>query len=189
MNPPDKLVPAALGGLFIGVLSALPVVSLANCCCLWIVGGGYLAAYLMQQDHPVAITTVDGAIVGFLSGIFGALVFTLAVIPVDIMMGPLQAQLLRRILSTSSELPPGLREMLEGMATARSSVVGASLFRFVPMLLVSVVFAPIGGILGALFSRRPPGAASPVSPPPPPPVQPPPPSPPPGFLDPWPPPE
>ena len=175
---PKKLVPAALGGLFIGVLSALPVVSLANCCCLWIIGGGYLAAYVMQQDHPTPITAVDGAIVGFLSGIVGAVVFALAVIPIDIVMGPLQAQFLRRILNTSTDLPPGLRDMLQGIATARSSVVLASLFRFVPMLLVSVVFAPVGGILGAVFSRRPP--APPISAPPapsippaPPPVAPP----------------
>jgi len=38
-----------LGGLFIGILSALPVVSWGNCCCLWIIGGGVLAAYLDQQ--------------------------------------------------------------------------------------------------------------------------------------------
>ena len=152
--PPKKLVPAALGGLFIGVLSALPVVSLANCCCLWIIGGGYLAAYLMQQDYPGAITTVDGAVVGFLSGIVGALVFTLAVIPVDLVMGPLQAQLLRRILSTNGEIPPELRNLLENLATPPSSPVVASFFRLGLMLLVGVVFAPVGGILGALFSRR-----------------------------------
>ena len=35
---------AALGGLFIGVLSALPIVGAANCCCcLWVVSGGALA--------------------------------------------------------------------------------------------------------------------------------------------------
>lgn len=167
--PPKKLVPAALGGLFIGVLSALPVVSLANCCCLWIIGGGYLAAYLMQQDHPTPITAGDGALVGFLSGIFGAVVFTLVVIPVDIVMGPLQEQFLRRILRTSRGMPPGVREMLKGIAAARSSIVLASLFRFVPMLLVSVVFAPVGGVLAALFSRRPPGVpgmgAAPATPP------------------------
>ena len=39
-----------LGGLFIGVLSALPIINLANCCCLWIVGGGAIAAYLGQQE-------------------------------------------------------------------------------------------------------------------------------------------
>lgn len=163
--PHKKLGPAALGGLFIGVLSALPLVSLANCCCLWIVGGGYLAAYVMQQDHPAPITAVDGAIVGFLAGIFGAVVFTIVVIPIDMVMGPLQAQFLRRLLNTSSEMPPGLREMLEDVAAARSSVALTSLFRFVPMLLVGIVFAPVGGILAAVFSRRTPMPPPPSAPP------------------------
>ena len=54
---PAKLQPALLGGLTIGVLSALPVINLANCCCAWILFGGALAAYLMQQSHPEPITS------------------------------------------------------------------------------------------------------------------------------------
>jgi hypothetical protein len=49
MNPAaPKLQPALFGGLFIGVLSALPIINIANCCCLWVIGGGVLATYLMQ---------------------------------------------------------------------------------------------------------------------------------------------
>ena len=61
---PAKFQPALLGGVAIGVLSALPVVSVANvCCCAWIVFGGALAAYLMQANHPEPIQIGDGAIV------------------------------------------------------------------------------------------------------------------------------
>jgi len=119
----------------------------------------------MQQDHPDPITTVDGVIGGFLAGIFGAFLFTIVVIPIDMMMGPLQTRFLRRLLSTSGEMPPGLREMLENIATDQSSVVLATLIRFVPMLLVGVVFAPIGGVLAALFSRRRPVRPEPPVPP------------------------
>ncbi len=43
--------PALLGGLFIGMLSALPIVSVGNCCCcLWMIGGGVLAAYLRAAE-------------------------------------------------------------------------------------------------------------------------------------------
>ena len=49
-----RLQPAFYGGLFIGVLSALPLVNAGNCCCcLWVVAGGVLAAYLRQQNHAV----------------------------------------------------------------------------------------------------------------------------------------
>ena len=54
------------------MLSALPVINLANCCCAWVLFGGALASYLMQQDHPVPITAGDGAIVGLLAGVVGA---------------------------------------------------------------------------------------------------------------------
>ena len=65
MNPaPPRLQPAFCGGLFIGVLSALPIINIGNCCCLWVLGGGVLAAYLMQQNHPYPITAADGALVG-----------------------------------------------------------------------------------------------------------------------------
>lgn len=156
--PPNKLVPAAVGGLFIGVLSALPLVSLANCCCLWIVVGGYLAAYVMQQNQPSPITALDGASVGLLSGIFGAIVFTIAIVPVDLLIGPLQDQFVRRFVGTTSDMPAELRDMLDQMSSARSSFIFRSVLRFVSMLLVSVIVAPVGGILGALFSGRPPVA-------------------------------
>ena len=41
----ERLQPAIWGGLFIGVLSALPFVNLPNycCCCLWVLVGGALA--------------------------------------------------------------------------------------------------------------------------------------------------
>ena len=70
MNPaPPRLQPALLGGLFIGVLSALPIINIGNCCCLWVLGGGALAAYLMQQNHPYPITVADGALVGLMAGV------------------------------------------------------------------------------------------------------------------------
>ena len=37
---PALLQPVLFGGLFMGVLSALPIISIGNCCCLWIMGGG-----------------------------------------------------------------------------------------------------------------------------------------------------
>ena len=64
MGPaPAKFQPALLGGVTIGVLSALPVINLANCCCAWILFGGALAAYLMQQNHPYPVETGDGALI------------------------------------------------------------------------------------------------------------------------------
>ena len=69
-----RLQPALFGGLFIGVLSALPIVNAGNCCCcLWVVGGGMLAAYLRQQNSPVGSRPPKEPFIGFLAGITGAL--------------------------------------------------------------------------------------------------------------------
>lgn len=64
---PSKTQPALLGGVAIGVLSALPVINLANCCCAWILFGGGLAAYLMQQSYPHRVNVGDGALVGLMA--------------------------------------------------------------------------------------------------------------------------
>ena len=37
--------PALYGGLVMGVLSALPLISAGNfCCCMWVISGGLVAA-------------------------------------------------------------------------------------------------------------------------------------------------
>ena len=52
-----RLQPALLGGVFIGVLSTLPIINIGNlCCCRWVISGGALAAYLLQQNQPEPIT-------------------------------------------------------------------------------------------------------------------------------------
>ena len=96
-----KLQPALFGGLFIGVLSALPIINIGNCCCLWVIGGGVLATYLMQQNHPYPIAAADGALVGLLAGLIGGVLGTLLSIPIEMMMGPFQQQLMERILASS----------------------------------------------------------------------------------------
>ena len=86
MMTPAKTQPALLGGVVIGVLSALPVINLANCCCAWILFGGALAAYLMQQNHPEPIMIGDGAIVGLLAGVVGAFVWLIVSVPISVVM-------------------------------------------------------------------------------------------------------
>jgi len=99
---PGYLQPALLGGLVMGVLSALPIVGAANaCCCLWVVSGGLLAAYLLQQNRPQPITAGDGAVVGLLAGIFGAIIQFALSIPIGILIGPVERQILERLREMS----------------------------------------------------------------------------------------
>ena len=80
-----------------GVLSALPLVNLGNLCCrFWVVSGGLVAAYLLQQGRPDAITPSEGAIVGLLAGIVGAFVQFLVSIPIGLIVAPLERGLMQR---------------------------------------------------------------------------------------------
>ena len=51
--------PVLLGGLFLGVLSALPIISAGNCCCLWTLGG---VPQRHRTDHlSAAVRPLDAA--------------------------------------------------------------------------------------------------------------------------------
>ncbi len=82
--------PALIGGLVGGVLSALPLIAGGNlCCCLWIVSGGAVAAYVLQQNQSLPIGPGDGALVGLLAGVIGALVYLVLSIPINILVAPM----------------------------------------------------------------------------------------------------
>jgi hypothetical protein len=158
---PPKLQPALLGGAFIGVLSALPLINIANCCCLWVIGGGVLAAYLMQQNYPYAITAADGALVGLLAGFFGGIIGTFISIPIDLMLGPVQQRLFERVILSNPDVPEETRAMLEQMA-ARSVSGMMIAFRLVLGVIIGAIFGMLGGLLGvAIFKKN-------LPPPPPP---------------------
>ena len=109
----DRLQPALWGGLFIGVLSALPLVSAGNCCCcLWVLVGGALAAYLRQQNNPYQIDAAEGAIVGLMAGAIGGVVYAILSIPLQMMTGPMQQAWMDRVLSSNPDITPEMRDMV-----------------------------------------------------------------------------
>jgi hypothetical protein len=152
---PAKLQPAVYGGLFIGVLSALPVVQAGNCCCcLWVVAGGVLTAYLMQQNHPFAIRAEDGALGGLLAGVFGGILAALLAIPITLAMGPIQARMMERI-AANPDLPDQYRSIIENMSRSASGAIAMrSVFALIGVA-VDAVFGLLGGLLGvALFKKK-----------------------------------
>ena len=154
MNPAPKLQPAFFGGLFIGVLSALPLVNIGNCCCLWVIGGGVLAAYLMQQNHPYADRPPPTArSSGLLAGLIGGVLGTLLSIPVEMMMGPFQQQLMERMLASNPDIPPETRAMIENMSAGGGGAIGVQ--AGVLASSSAPMFGMLGGLLGvALFKKK-----------------------------------
>jgi hypothetical protein len=145
---------AALGGLFIGVLSALPIVGAANCCCcLWVVSGGALATYLEVQQKNRTLTAGEGAAVGALSGVIGAFVWLPIAIMVSLVLGPFQRAFFEQIARNANDMPPEAREILENMSGAGGTVASYLLF-FIPQLFVGSIFAAIGGVLSAAYFKK-----------------------------------
>jgi len=154
MNNNAMLKPALWGGVVIGVLSGLPLVSAGNCCCcLWIVAGGALAAFLLQNATPTPIAMGDGALVGLLSGLIGAVVNTIIAVPMTILLGPVQQKLLQRIMEAQPDMPENVRQMFDNMGGAGVTAIGV-VMTFVTMLVLGAVFASLGGLLGAFFFKK-----------------------------------
>src|SRR2546430_313842 len=96
-----------------GVLSALPLISAGNfCCCLWVISGGVVAAYVLQQNEPGPITQGDGALIGLLAGLVGAIVCWVITIPITLLVAPMERRIVEQVLQDAGDLPPAFRELL-----------------------------------------------------------------------------
>jgi hypothetical protein len=153
----DFVQPALAGGMFLGFLSSMPFISIGNiCCCMWVLLGGGLAAILLARQRPTGITYGDGAFVGVLSGLFGAIIGTALQIPIQIIaarvIGSQQQQLEEWMRQFPIEGP--MRDWVLRMAAGEISV-GTVLFTFFGNLLMWSLFAMIGGILAiAILNKR-----------------------------------
>jgi hypothetical protein len=147
-----KLQPALLGGLLIGVLSALPFVSM--CCCLWVIAGGVLTTYLLQERLTTPVTAGDATIAGLLAGIIGAILSTVLSQLVAVARGVTVADGINQILG-QGRIPPEMTGPLEQVRDMPAAVfiVGALLVT----MLIYPIFSMLGALLGvALFKRQPP---------------------------------
>ena len=152
--PSKMFQPALFGGLLLGVLSALPLINLGNvCCCLWILSGGAVAAYLLQANQPNPITPGDGATVGLMAGVIGSVVELVVSIPVSLAMGPLQGRFMERLLENARDMPDNVRPMFDALRGGGTSVI-ATVIGFFVFLCIAVVFSTLGGLIGAAMFRK-----------------------------------
>jgi hypothetical protein len=140
-----------------GVLSALPLIAVGNlCCCLWVVAGGLVAAYLLQQNYTLPITAGDGAIVGLLAGLIGAVIHIAISIPLDLLLGPMERAMALRFVQS---LPPDMREMFESVLNRSAAASGAAfvlrhLGGLVLWAFAGAIFGTLGGVIGASVFRK-----------------------------------
>jgi hypothetical protein len=154
----DFVQPALTGGMFLGLLSSLPIIAIGNFfCCMWILGGGGLAAFMLMKQKPNRVTYGDAAFAGVLSGLFGAVVATLISIPLRILLADgfeSQRASLEQTFQDVPEFEGPIREFMLRLASSEISVFTIGATFFMDVLLYSM-FAMIGGILTvALVNKR-----------------------------------
>jgi len=156
--------PALLGGLFIGVLSSLPLVNMGNfCCCLWVVLGGALTVYLQQQAATEPVEVSEAVLGGLIAGVVGALITGVAALAMFGLSGAALQEQIRSSMDQMGQLPPETREMITRITSGPSVLILVTVFN----LFVYAVFGALGSLLGlAMFKKKTP----PVPPMPPAPV-------------------
>jgi|ERR1051326_8065013 uncharacterized protein YacL len=144
----NKLKPALLGGLIVGLLSAIPYID--TCCCVWSIVGGGLACYLYMKSSSTRIGPGDGAMLGGLAGVIGALIYLIIGLPIAYFVSGRGAAMEEVFARLNMQLPFSGTVML---------ILGGLL-----RALILVVLSVIGGLIVVpLFEKR-----TDVPPPPPP---------------------
>ncbi len=183
MNEGNMLKPALIGGVLLGILSALPLINYFNCvCCAWVILGSVVAARLYVKDALTPVTLGRGVTLGLLTGIIGTLVTALFAVPLLLMAsrgGPGILQQMQQALAQIPNVPPETREALDSLMSQGNISAVFYVVGFLLTLLVNCLVAMVGGAIGvAIFEKRKPGAAVPQAPQYPPPSRQPPPPPP-----------
>jgi hypothetical protein len=148
---PSMFMPALIGGGLAGILTGIPFI---NClCCLWIIGGALLAAFLLSKDSKVPLSSGDGAIVGALAGIIAAVVDFFVSIPFQAMSDQFVRNIIEKFSEYADEMPQGWESFLEGGGLESSLAMN-----ILGLLIAAVVFSllgALGGILGmSMFGKK-----------------------------------
>ena len=145
----DKLKPAIIGGVILGILSAIPAVN--TCCCIWALVGGLIAANIYIKGSPNPVQPAEGAIVGAIAGAIGAVVIFVLGIPLQLIFGTAMASMMGGFIQNAD--PSQAAQVQEMMAA--SVGFGRAILNALIYSVTGVVFSAVGGLLGvAIFEKR-----------------------------------
>ena len=158
----NKVKPAVIGGVVLGLLSAIPFVNFVNlCCCLWAILGGLLASYLYVKNSPTPANAGDGAIVGAIAGAIGAVIYLVLGIPLAIVSGSAMRAVFINLMAS---IDPNQADLFRRQVEAQGDIAGVIVQSLIGAVLL-LVFAVIGGLIGIpLFEKRKGGTMPPPPP-------------------------
>lgn len=138
MEIKSMLMPAAGVGVLIGIIGAIPLVNLCNICCLWILIGGFLAAYMYGRKARVEMA--DGAVIGVLFGGVYGIVVSIANFIVSTVMN---------MLGLGLSMAGGTEDALSQFGFDVGTSILGMLLGFVINVILGVIFGAIGGVIYA----------------------------------------
>ncbi|NOY58804.1 MAG: hypothetical protein GXO75_07705 [Calditrichaeota bacterium] len=147
---PGKLMPSIWGGLLIGFISGVPFLAWLNCsCCIGVMAGGILAAYLYRNDldpgQPMEMS--DGAALGLLSGIFGAVIGAI----LNTFWGSMSVNFIYKMSQNINS--PQLNNWLNQINPIMLER-GLFIFKFLSDFVIFCIFGLIGGLIGvSIFGK------------------------------------
>ena len=151
---PNLTKPALMAGVLLGVLSAMPYLSV--CCLLWVAGGGVLAVYFLRTETPGSISSGTGASLGLLTGLFGSLVWQFLEVLIRLVSGPEDMRRTQETIGEMEGLPPefleALKQAMEFMSDPLDPVF--LIVSLLTKLIICGILTTLGGVLGAyLFGK------------------------------------
>lgn len=151
-----KLKSALIGGCVFGTASSLPYLEMINTlCCALIIGAGVLASYLYFKDmEPTTGHLGQGAAVGWLAGVFGAVASTIVTVIVTAagLKAEQAAQWTQMLEEQGVKLPEEFSGLLDMGTEVSASMIGMTL---VFGLILYSIFSTIGGLVGAaMFAKK-----------------------------------
>jgi hypothetical protein len=149
---PSYLTPTLLGGLLLGLLSSIPVVSYVNLiCCAWVILGGFVAAFLWAKDGG-RLDKSTASYIGFLAGLWGAVIATsISSVMWMIQKDKVISQIYSQMQMTGSSMPEGTMDMLVKMMESPLLIIAIT---FVFWLVINSIFATLGGFLCFLIVKK-----------------------------------
>lgn len=162
-SSPSMLKATLISGVVFGVLGGVPF--LGCLCCAWMMGAGFLAAYLYSnvvKAEGAEFRPGNGAVIGLVAAMFYSLAATVVAAVFSSFIGPPD---LDEIIDQMEQggAPP---EVVDMVATVLEQLTGPMgiLIGFFVTLLMAAVLSTIGGLIGgAVFKVEAQPPAPPVS--------------------------
>ncbi len=170
LEKPSKWRSALIGGVVVGAVSGIPLISLVNCCCCaGILGGGVLAYYLYREEHTEGMAPIDSSdalILGIMAGVIGAFVQAAIHGIIILLFAGAQEELVRGLLEKfmdrlersggfPSDALDQMRQSIES-SMKESNTFGGFMLNLFVSLIIYPIFAMLGGLLGyGIFRTKP----------------------------------